>query len=537
MVLLLSLLAVAVGAAFAPSRAEAFCGFYVSEAGGPLYNNATQVVLMRDGMRTILSMQNNYQGPLEDFAMVIPVPVVLQEDNVKTLDKALFDKIDQLSSPRLVEYWEQDPCNTNPPCWDCDFDARAGAGNNGSSPPSEADPEDGVTVEAEFKVGEYEIAILSAEDAGGLERWLDRNDYNIPDGAAPFLEPYVEGGSYFFVARIIATEVRYQDGRAILSPLRFHYDSPTFHLPIRLGLINAQDEQDLLVYVLGRGQRYNVANYPNVTIPTNINVQNEVRHNFGAFYNNLFERTLEANPGAVVTEYSWVASGCDPCPGPVMDAQDLFTLGADTLGEGAEQDFSWTLTRLHARYGRETLGEDLVFQAAEDIVGGREFVVDAEGNLEEGARPADWGGNNFQGRYAIRHEWEGEIACENPVRGVWGGPPGGGHEATLGSAVSPNTAADGAGTPPADPTTNPEDAQVVENRTLEELVDEAVPELGVTPTEPRPRDEVLTPPTSTGDMGDEVDASGCASVGVGGGLSLGGLLFALALGLRARRRR
>jgi hypothetical protein len=103
--------------------------------------------------------------------------------------------------------------------------------------------------------------------------------------------------------------------------------------------------------------------------------------------------------------------------------------------------------------------------------------------------------------------------------------------------VSPNTAADGAGTPPADPTTNPEDAQVVENRTLEELVDEAVPELGVTPTEPRPRDEVLTPPTSTGDMGDEVDASGCASVGVGGGLSLGGLLFALALGLRARRRR
>jgi hypothetical protein len=36
------------------------------------------VVLMRDGTRTVLSMQNNYQGPPQDFAMVVPVPVVLR---------------------------------------------------------------------------------------------------------------------------------------------------------------------------------------------------------------------------------------------------------------------------------------------------------------------------------------------------------------------------------------------------------------------------------------------------------------------------
>jgi hypothetical protein len=34
--------------------------------------------------------------------------------------------------------------------------------------------------------------------------------------------------------------------------------------------------------------------------------------------------------------------------------------------------------------------------------------------------------NNFQARYAIRHPWEGPIACTNPVRGKWGGPPSGG---------------------------------------------------------------------------------------------------------------
>ena len=65
---------------------------------------------MRKGNRTVLSMQNNYQGPPDSFAMVVPVPVVLQKENVKTLPLDVFDRVDSLSAPRLVEYWEQDPC-------------------------------------------------------------------------------------------------------------------------------------------------------------------------------------------------------------------------------------------------------------------------------------------------------------------------------------------------------------------------------------------------------------------------------------------
>ncbi|HEU5060229.1 MAG TPA: hypothetical protein VFU21_27040, partial [Kofleriaceae bacterium] len=58
------ILAVAVGASLAaPAAAHAFCGFYVSGADAKLFNNATQVVMMRAGTRTVLSMQNNYQGP------------------------------------------------------------------------------------------------------------------------------------------------------------------------------------------------------------------------------------------------------------------------------------------------------------------------------------------------------------------------------------------------------------------------------------------------------------------------------------------
>src|SRR6476620_5787729 len=95
---------------FLSGAAHAYCGFYVAGGGAELFNNATQVVLMRQGTRTVLSMQNNYQGPPQDFAMVIPVPVVLKETDVKTLSSDVFKKVEAMSAPRLVEYWEQDPC-------------------------------------------------------------------------------------------------------------------------------------------------------------------------------------------------------------------------------------------------------------------------------------------------------------------------------------------------------------------------------------------------------------------------------------------
>src|ERR1043166_7333617 len=104
-------LAALVSSVFWPARpARAFCGFFVAGGDAKLTNNASQVVLMRKGNRTVMTMSNNYQGPPENFAMVVPVPVVLKKEDVKTLPMDVFDRVDSLSAPRLVEYWEQDPC-------------------------------------------------------------------------------------------------------------------------------------------------------------------------------------------------------------------------------------------------------------------------------------------------------------------------------------------------------------------------------------------------------------------------------------------
>ena len=290
-----------------------------------------------------------------------------------------------------------------------------------------ADKDFGVKIEAQFTVGEYQIVILSAKDSTGLDGWLRAEKYQIPPGAEPLLRPYVASGMKFFVAKVDPAKVKFEDGRVALSPLRFHYDTEDFTLPIRLGLANSSGKQDLIVNILAPAQRYEVKNYKNATIPTNLDVKDEVRDKFGEFYAALFDRTVEKNPGAVITEYAWQATTCDPCPGPQLDMGDLMTLGADVLaGEKGKpapyQGWDMVHTRLHARYGKD-ITDDLSFTKADPIVGGREHVVAGGGKLEEGSRKDAI--NNFQGRYAIRHEWTGAIKCDNPRRGRWGGPPSG----------------------------------------------------------------------------------------------------------------
>ncbi len=420
----------------APAQASAFCGFYVAGSDASLTADATQVVLMRYGTTTAVSMQNSYEGPPEDFALVVPVPQVLREANVKTLPTDVFQRIDTLTAPRLVEYWEQNPCPVERDYDFADEDISMampeGVELRRSSRKSKRPA---VKIEAKFSVAEYDIVVLSATESTALETWLQQNDYKIPAGAEPYLRPYVESGMYFFVARVDVSKIaRDAGGRAVLSPLRFNYENADFFLPVRLGMINSSGQQDLVVYTIGYERRFEVANRPNLFIATNLEVKNEVRDNFPAFYEAVFARTLEQKPGAVVTEYSWGTTKCDPCPGPTLSQEDVLTLGADLMPNSLNA-WSWVVTRMHARYGADEVGEDLVFTNAPPIVGGRE-LRDADGALERGARQDRE--NTFQGRYVIRHEWSGAVECEAPRFGVWGGPPNGGAHGVTG-APSANT--------------------------------------------------------------------------------------------------
>ena len=141
---------------------RAFCGFYVAKADAQLFNQASQVVLVRHDNKTVITMVHDFQGEPKEFAIVIPVPTFIEREQIHVTNQALVDHLDAFTSPRLVEYFDGDPCmRIEEEYAMADMVARS-PGDGGKRSRANAL---GVDIEAEYTVGEYDIIILSA-DAG-----------------------------------------------------------------------------------------------------------------------------------------------------------------------------------------------------------------------------------------------------------------------------------------------------------------------------------------------------------------------------------
>ena len=101
-------------AVIAPAALHAFCGFYVSKADTKLFNKASKVVLVREDDKTVMTMANDFEGDAKDFAVVIPVPTFIEKGQIHVGDNALIEHLDAYSAPRLVEYFDEDPCAPRP---------------------------------------------------------------------------------------------------------------------------------------------------------------------------------------------------------------------------------------------------------------------------------------------------------------------------------------------------------------------------------------------------------------------------------------
>lgn len=380
-------LAASLALAAVADQALAFCGFYVAQADSQLFNNASKVVLARKGNRTTLTMANDYVGDPREFAVVVPVPEVPRQERIKVADQQLIDQIDGYSAARLVEYHDEDPCA--PPMryeeYERDglYPSMAMEGAAMKSAPSR-----GVTIVAKYDIEEYDVLILSAEDSAGLETWLRENEYRIPPNASQVLQSYIRQGMYFFVAKVDLTEANKRGTSQFLRPLQVTYDSPKFMLPIRLGMVNARGPQDLIVYALTEKGRVETTNYRTVKIPTDLDVPEFVQADFGPFYKDMFERQVRKNNmEAVFLEYAWPLSvSCDPCTGVYLSGPALQSMGADWASEYHGGVTGGFLTRLHVRYDMAHFPEDLVFQETADS-------------------------STFQGRYVIRHPFNGDTTC------------------------------------------------------------------------------------------------------------------------------
>ena len=392
------LMACAVAAlAVSPHAAGAFCGFYAGKADASLFNEASQVIMARDGNRTVLSMLNDYSGPLSEFALVVPTPTVLTQGQVRVAEKTTFERLDAYSSPRLAEYHDTDPCQLNFNWGQQLFPrvvyAPSASGATRSMMEKSRDKALGVTVEAQYTLEEYDIVSLSATQSDGLETWLRDNGYKIPKGASAALKPYINQGMKFFVAKVNLKE-QTRLGYSTLRPLQFAFESEKFMLPMRLGMLNAPPNkpQDLIIYLLTKNGRVESSNYRTAKLAANENLPPFIKPRFKEFYKALYDAaTAREDYRAVFTEYFWDMGWCDPCAADPLSAVELrkagvFWVGGEDAGNVAPTTGGTPgiaqrrppmppsgsgaqpvlLTRLHVRYTANTFPEDLMFTQTKD---------------------------------------------------------------------------------------------------------------------------------------------------------------------------
>lgn len=384
--------------ALSAPMASAFCGFYVAKADTDLFNDASKVVLVRDEDRTVITMASDYRGDASEFAMVVPVVDIPVREQINVANPALVDHLDEYTAPRLVEYYDENPCERRV------YRKMAMSGATIIPPPPMSDMREeaedlGVTIEAEYEVGEYDILILSAEESDGLITWLNQEGYRIPDGAEDVVGAYLKRGMKFFVAKV---NLERHDGSAMLRPIQVAYEDDDFMLPIRLGTVNAEGKQELFVFAITREGRVETTNYKTVKLPSNMDVPIYVKDEFGEFYKAMFAHQTEKRNGkAVFMEYAWDMSWCDPCAANPLSRSELKELGVMWLDEDGQGDVQPMqpsrpmpqavdafVTRLHVRYDGKSFPEDLNFQ----VTGDKE---------------------NYQGRYVLRHPWRGDYGqCE-----------------------------------------------------------------------------------------------------------------------------
>lgn len=337
-----ALLSALVFGVFSP-RAYAFCGTYVGQAGVDLYNGASQIAITRQGSRTTLTLVNDYQGDLSDFALVVPVPEILGPDDVRVVDPAAVAAVEGYSAPRLVSYTCDDFM------WDDSTSDTASPEEDGGGETADGS----VRVEAEFTAGEYNIVVLSAQESTALITWLTDNGYGVDASAEDLLGEYIDSGSYFFAARVALDAL--PEGASYLSPLQFGYEADNFSLPIRLGTLNSAGEQDLLLYVLSDAGQTAISNYTQLEVENECMYREEDWADFGTFYNDRFGEAVsfQARAGWIM-EYGWSASNCDPCATEPLSDEQVQALG----WSGGSGDAYFT--RLHMRYTPEQIDQDLV---------------------------------------------------------------------------------------------------------------------------------------------------------------------------------
>ncbi|MFI6102708.1 DUF2330 domain-containing protein [Streptomyces sp. NPDC051310] len=239
--LVVALLALQLGSLISPAYACG-CGAMIPDRASRIgVQRETSVVHWDARSRTEqIVMRFSVRGTAREAAWIMPVP---GRADVELGDPYLFEELRELTAPehRTRHYF-----------WPRSGDWPFGGGGDsaaapapGAAPDAAAPP---VGVVGRERLGDFDVARLTATDPDALRDWLDDNGFELPERLSGELRPYVEQ-KWEYVAVRLAPEERGAALYGTLDPLRITFTSERPVYPMRLSRL-ATTPQSLGLYVL-----------------------------------------------------------------------------------------------------------------------------------------------------------------------------------------------------------------------------------------------------------------------------------------------
>ncbi len=322
------------------------------------YTTAYQMLIAWEGgfedPATIVLSSDVYSAA-DGAGFVIPVPQAIGPEDVSVEDVALLDGLRVFTGPRSLTA----SCADFRPDVElvCENRWEAQAGGDGGAGNEWLDNE-GVTVDASFEVGVYDVSVLSAEGADGLLAWLDAEGLALPAGASDIVDQYIAQDYVFVAVRVPAGE-EIADG-SVLPALSMRLDGGLPSLPLLLGASGAKTAQDVFVTTWAPEiGAVGVSNWKEVTPESRCMLREE---GLGAAQAALFN-----DSHATAGEAVWALEYFSPW------SADDFDTGATSQvnlsGDSADAVRDWfggmpaKMGRLHLRYSPGEALQDPVFYA------------------------------------------------------------------------------------------------------------------------------------------------------------------------------
>jgi len=234
-------------------------GAFVAPRDAPIRQVGEQVLLVdnADGTTTAV-IQTEYQGAAPEFAWLLPVAGVPVA--VTATDSVPFDRLARVTAPRFpMEIRGADSCKSTAGI--TVIDPETGLVPR---PVHQGDDEVVVSVAGSGSVDDFEWTVISVASStedrtGAAIEWLVAAGFEVPEQAAPLLEPYLANGM-----QLLALRPQKRAASGAIRPLQVTYPGPPT-LPIRLTALSGSEAMGILVYVLGPARAVPL-NYPSLEL-------------------------------------------------------------------------------------------------------------------------------------------------------------------------------------------------------------------------------------------------------------------------------